>query len=145
MSFGLQNLGVINQKQSPAIWQSDISDFPANFVAGRILIDTFQGGIYIDTAINRVQIQAGASGVVNYLNGIVNNGGLPNTSNVSLGGDLIKEININSQGFALKLDNAQIASFDTASQSFFIPNADLYIYNIPQSQKYKIAVEIVTI
>jgi hypothetical protein len=139
MSFGLQNLGVINQKQSPAIWQSDIADFPANFIAGRILIDTFQGGIYIDTAINRVQIQAGGSGVVNYINGIVNTGGSPNTSTIQLGGDLIDNININSNNFAFQIDSRQIATITDNPLTVNIPNADLFIYDVVQGVKFKIA------
>lgn len=89
MSFGLQNLGVINQRQSPAIWQSDFADFPINFIEGRILIDTFQGGIYLDTSSSRVQIQASGAGLINYSNGVQTYGiTTPTTQNVGLGGTI---------------------------------------------------------
>ena len=83
--FGIDNTGVINQRQSPAIWQSDIADFPPNYILGRILIDTFQGGIYIDTANDRMQISSGAN---NYVNGVSNYGGSPGSNNVGLGGEM---------------------------------------------------------
>ncbi len=96
MSFGIQNLGVINQKDAPAIWESDLVDFPANFVKGRILIDTFFGGIYLDTTTTRVQIQAGGNGTINYQNGVETFGLTnPTTSNVGLGGSLVRNTDIN--------------------------------------------------
>ena len=141
MSFGLQNLGVINQKQSPAIWQSDIADFPINFVAGRILIDTFQGGIYIDTAINRVQIQAGSSGVINYENGLSNTGGLPNTSNIRLGGSLIDDTNIQLSGFEFTLNNEQIATIVQDELIVFTPDTTIFIIDNNTNLKYRILAE----
>lgn len=119
MSFGIQNLGVINQKDAPAIWESDAVDFPANFVKGRILIDTFFGGIYLDTSTTRVQIQANGSGTINYLNGITTLGlVIPTTSNVGLGGSLDNSTTININGNDL--------NFQGNAESVII-NADGYL------------------
>lgn len=90
--FGVDNTGVINQRQSPAIWQSDIADFPPNYILGRILIDSFFGGIYIDTASTRLQISNGSK---NFTNGIANYGGIPTNNNIGLGGDMSIDTEIN--------------------------------------------------
>lgn len=96
--FGVDNTGVINQRQSPAIWQSDIADFPPNYILGRILIDTFQGGIYIDTASTRLQISNGSK---NFVNGVTSFGGIPTSQNIGLGGDMLYDTEINMNGGSL--------------------------------------------
>jgi len=109
--FGVDNTGVINQRQSPAIWQSNIADFPANYILGRILIDTFQGGIYIDTASTRLQI---SNGTKNAINGLQDYGGIPTNINFGLGGDLnystVIDVNGNDIVFGGAVDNVQIDS-----------------------------------
>jgi len=85
MGFGIQNLGVINQKDAPAIWESDYVDFPLNYVKGRILIDTTTGAIYLDTNISRLQISNGSNA---FVNGLQSYGGIPTNSNIGLGGNL---------------------------------------------------------
>jgi hypothetical protein len=113
--FGIDNTGVINQRQSPAIWQSDIADFPANYILGRILIDTFFGGIYIDTASTRLQISNGSN---SFVNGLQSYGGIPTNQNIGLGGDLNQSTTININGNAL--------NFEGNAESVII-NADGYI------------------
>jgi hypothetical protein len=133
MSFGIQNLGVINQKQSPAIWQSDITDFPPNYILGRILIDTFAGGIYLDTSISRVQIQASGAGNINYTNGIVNFGlTSPYTSNVGLGGALVLDSSIDVTGKSLAFVGSIATTIiagdgsviDDISQKLYFPTSE---------------------
>jgi len=113
--FGIDNTGVINQRQSPAIWQSDIADFPANYILGRILIDTFQGGIYIDTASSRMQISNGAN---NFVNGLSNIGGSPGTNNVGLGGELLDDTNILLDGHTITFYGSTQATVMRASGFF---------------------------
>ena len=115
MSFGIQNLGVINQKDAPAIWESDAVDFPANFVKGRILIDTFQGGIYLDTSTTRVQIQAGGSGAILYQNGVETFGlTTPTSTNVGLGGSLVRNTIIDITPNTLEFSGINTSTiFDT--------------------------------
>ena len=133
MSFGLQNLGVINQKDAPAIWESDVADFPTTFVKGRILIDTFQGGIYLDTSTTRIQIQASGSGAINYANGVETFGSAtPTTSNVGLGGSLTRDTNIDITIKRLFLQgtdttiifNTQGAILDDSNTSVYLSAVD---------------------
>lgn len=89
--FGIDNTGVINQRQSPAIWQSDLGDFPPNFILGRILIDNVYGGIYLDTSSTRIQIQSANSGSLTFVNGIESIATTPTSTEVTLGGSLIND------------------------------------------------------
>lgn len=133
MSFGVDNLGVINQKDAPAIWESDVVDFPANFVKGRILIDTTFGGIYLDTTTTRVQIQAGGSGAINYSNGIETFGlTTPTTSNVGLGGSLVRNTNID-------LSTGQLKFIGLITSTLFNPSGSIEDFN--SSRKYYPATE----
>jgi hypothetical protein len=153
--FGVDNTGVINQRQSPAIWQSDIANFPANYILGRILIDTFQGGIYIDTANTRMQISSGAN---NYINGLSNFGGSPGTNNVGLGGGLDQNTYIQLDGRVLTFegannniiinDNGDLISTGTGNGQFLpaaevtlqvvVPNTTLYFFNTNSGVVYKV-------
>lgn len=106
MSFGVSNLGVINQRQAPAIWESDFADFPANFIAGRILIalDAGNAGIYIDGVGERYQI---ANGKINFLNGLGTVGfQTPTTQTIGLGGELIQETTLDVSQFILRFNGA---------------------------------------
>jgi hypothetical protein len=126
--FGVDNTGVINQRQSPAIWQSDITNFPANYILGRILIDTFQGGIYIDTASTRLQISAGNS---QFFNGLTRYTGIPTTNNIGLGGDMNygTQINLNGQSLlfegatgSFRIDDNGVISDPANGESYFGTN-----------------------
>jgi len=94
MSFGLQNLGVINQKNAPAIWQSNEVDFPTSFVIGRILIASDNGSIWIDTTTSsRKQIVAGNIASFETGNGINVEviPGDPSVTKFNLGGELVED------------------------------------------------------
>lgn len=121
--FGIDNTGVINQKQSPAIWQSDIADFPANYILGRILIDTFQGGIYIDTASTRLQISNGSN---TFINGITNYGGIPTNSNIGLGGEMTYNTQIYLNGQELIIEGAYNSLNIDSDGNLSNPNQDSY-------------------
>jgi len=111
MSFGLQNLGVINQKDAPAIWESSVANFPANFVKGRILIDNVYGGIYLDTTTTRIQIQAQNNGNVTFVNGLTSQTLTPNSTQISLEGYLINETHIALDSFAFYFDGSVKATY----------------------------------
>jgi hypothetical protein len=128
MSFGIQNLGVINQKDAPAIWESDFVDFPANFVKGRILIAIDSGAIYIDLTASRLQIQAGSMASFTAANGLTKTSGSFDTE-ISLGGILNGETVIDLDGSELKLlGSSSITIFtsdgkilDDSTSSFYMP------------------------
>jgi hypothetical protein len=111
MGFGIQNLGVIDQKNAPAIWESDFADFPPNILNGRILIDITTGTIYLDLTNTRVPI---SNGFINPVNGLADLGGSPTVRNVGLGGDLTNSTVINVNGnditFEGSNNNVQIDS-----------------------------------
>jgi hypothetical protein len=112
--FGVDNVGVINQRNAPAIWESSVANFPANFVKGRILIDNVYGGIYLDTTTTRIQIQAANNGNVTFLNGLTSYAPSPTSTEISLGGDLNYSTQINLNGneilFEAANNNVQIDS-----------------------------------
>jgi predicted ribosome-associated RNA-binding protein Tma20 len=109
--FGVDNTGVINQRQSPAIWQSDSADFPPNYILGRILIDSTTGQIFLDTSNSRLQISNGSNA---FVNGLTSYGGTPTNSNIGLGGDLNYSTVINVNGSDITFEgsnnNVQIDS-----------------------------------
>jgi hypothetical protein len=154
--FGIDNTGVINQRQSPAIWQSDIADFPANYILGRILIDTFQGGIYIDTASTRLQISNGSN---TFVNGIKSYGGIPTNQNIGLGGDMVQDTTILLQGFVIDFTGTQtnfsISSTGVISSDLgtylpisdigltgLIPNTTLQFKNVETGDVYYVAAQL---
>jgi hypothetical protein len=102
MSFGIQNLGVIDQKNSPAIWQSPLAQFPVNFVNGRILIDSDAGNLYLDTDINRNLIFQ-YTGDLLIQNGLTYAASsvIGDASIIELGGSLVSDtaINLNTHTF----------------------------------------------
>lgn len=99
MSFGISNVGVINQQNAPAIWESEFADFPTNYVLGRILIatdgiGTEEQGIYIDGTSSRTQI---TNGLISAINGLTEN-----TSEIKLGGTLAEDTTIEVQSYKLQ-------------------------------------------
>jgi hypothetical protein len=119
--FGIDNVGVINQRNAPAIWQSIQNDFPINFVPGRILIASDNGSIWIDiTTSTRKQIVAGNIASFENGSGITAEiiPGDPSVTKFNLGGDLNQSTTININGNAL--------NFEGNAESVII-NADGYI------------------
>jgi hypothetical protein len=101
MSFGVQNLGVIDQRGTPAIWQSDYVDFPNNFIEGRILIATGSGGIYLDTNTNRLIISSGTT--------------LLQTYNIDLDGNDLTLLNGTVAMNTMAVDVATISQIDNSN------------------------------
>lgn len=134
MSFGVQNLGVIDQRGTPAIWQSDLADFPNNYILGRILIATDNGyGIYLDTDTTRIPIVDSYSGVITADNGLNYNNSIPSNKVISLGGVLLNDTTVNTMGNELnfyggnvKIDSAIIPVID-------ISQSNLSMQTIPGS------------
>ncbi len=122
MAFGIQNLGVINQKQAPAIWESDYADFPGNFIPGRICIalDAGNAGIYIDGTVERFKI---ADGATNFTNGLKTIGlSTPTNKSIGLGGELVEDVQIG-------LDNTySVFIFGSATQAGINANGH-FVYN----------------
>lgn len=154
--FGIDNTGVINQRQSPAIWQSDIADFPANYILGRILIDTFAGEIWLDTSTTRVRISNGSN---TFINGLTDYGGTPTNIDIGLGGNLIYNTAINFSGFDLTFDGSSISNriddlgvlMNVNNDVDYMPieedgnlvvrNTSLNIYNTRTGDVYRVAVQ----
>jgi hypothetical protein len=99
--FGIDNVGVINQRNAPAIWTSPIADFPPNNIQGRLLLATDTVTLYVDL-IN------GTGGVTNraiIASGLIGNGSGTTINNigtgdyfVDLGGALQSDVNIDFDG-----------------------------------------------
>jgi hypothetical protein len=119
MSFGVQNLGVIDQKGTPAIWQSAFADFPASTLNGRILIatDNVYNGIYIDLNGTLVRI---ATEPTDFKNGLGSVGLSGFVKNIGLGGALTQNTSIDTNTKTLDFVGTEvITSVD--------PNGYLYI------------------
>ena len=102
--FGIDNVGVINQRNAPAIWTSPIADFPPNNIQGRLLLATDTVTLYVDLingtggVTNRAIV---ASGLINDGSGTtINNTGTGDYS-VDLGGKLLNSVTIENCGFDL--------------------------------------------
>lgn len=48
--FGYSAIPVINQKNAPAIWESDAGDLPQNHIKGRLLVELDNGRVLYDVA-----------------------------------------------------------------------------------------------
>jgi hypothetical protein len=126
MSFGVQNLGVIDQQGTPAIWQSNYADFPNNFIQGRILISTDSGyGIFLDLAASRIQIVDSYFGEVIAQNGLNIVSNSPNNTAIELGGTLLTDTTVNTNGNELNFTGGNI-SIDSAT----IPVLDISQLNL---------------
>lgn len=97
MSFGLDNLGVINEQNSPAIWNSTFANFPTNSIAGRLLVANNTRRIYLDLttgAVNRVLLSDGFATPISAANGLNN---ITDPTVIELGGAIAQTTNINTE------------------------------------------------
>jgi len=103
MSFGISNVGVINQQNAPAIWNSNEIDFPSNNILGRMLIGLDTGNIFIETGADRFLIAA-YDGGTDYNNGLTKTGGTEpgETATVQLGGLMFSSTDLESDGNTLR-------------------------------------------
>jgi hypothetical protein len=163
--FGIDNVGVINQRNAPAIWESNVAEFPNNNIKGRLLLATDTITLYVDLIngdggmTNRAII---ASGLIGYGNGtVINNTGLGNYS-VDLGGELQTNTNISlndrtltfeganntitisgngvmtSTGIDSGIHSGQFLPISAVSLQTVIPTITLYFHNTSGGQIYKI-------
>jgi hypothetical protein len=126
--FGVDNIGVINQRNAPAIWESALNQFPQNFIKGRILIDNIYGGIYLDTSNSRIQIQSSNSGDLTFTNGLNSSALSPTTTDVNLGGELTKDTDIFQNGSTLTFNGSQTNSVILGSGAIFDQTSEKYYY-----------------
>lgn len=134
MSFGVQNLGVIDQQGTPAIWQSNYADFPNNFIQGRILISTDNGyGIYLDLAASRIQIVSSYIGQVLAQNGLSANTSNPNNLSIELGGTLLTDTTVNTNGNELNFSGGNISIDSATIPVLDISQTNLSMQTIPGS------------
>jgi hypothetical protein len=160
MSFGIQNLGVINQQNAPAIWESNISEFPTNNIKGRLLLSLNTSELYVDL-INGNDNFAGRSLIsAPFTNGngtIFSDIDAPNLR-IDLGGALQNNTSIDLDGRELNFvganntifinDNGDLQSQGTANGQFLpateeslevlIPNVTLYFANSISGVVYRI-------
>jgi hypothetical protein len=118
--FGIDNVGVINQRNAPAIWESNFADFPTNTIKGRFLLALDTITLYVDlvTGNNPTNRAVVASGLIGDGSGTtINNTGTGDYS-VDLGGDINQNTTININGNAL--------NFEGNAESVII-NADGYL------------------
>jgi hypothetical protein len=118
--FGIDNVGVINQRNAPAIWESNFADFPTNTIKGRFLLALDTITLYVDlvTGNNPTNRAIVASGLIGDGSGTtINNTGTGDYS-VDLGGYLNAETTIYVNGYNI--------NFQGSDESVFI-NADGYL------------------
>jgi hypothetical protein len=159
--FGVDNVGVINQRNAPAIWESSVAQFPNNNIKGRLLLATDTATLYVDLIngnggmTNRAVI---ASGLIGNGNGtVINNSGTGDYS-VDLGGALQnnttidldgRELNfiganntiyINDNGDLLSqgIGNGQFLPASVNSLQVVVPNTTLYFFNTNSGVVYKV-------
>jgi hypothetical protein len=156
--FGYSAIPVINQKNAPAIWESNFVDFPANFISGRILIATDTGAIYLDLPASRIALQAGSMGTFEALNGLSKNTTSFSTEVVLggslVGGDTVIDINGNKLRFigltheqqidadGIISDAGTVADYMpilTSGVSVIVPNATLSILDLRTGDTYNVA------
>jgi hypothetical protein len=161
MGFGIQNLGVINQKNAPAIWESNISEFPTNNIKGRLLLSLDTATLYVDLIdgngdfTNRSII---AQGLISNGNGTIINTISPGDYSVDLGGALQNNTSIDLDGRQLNFiganntisinDNGDLIMVGTANGQFLpaaeeplevlVPNVTLYFINSNSGVAYRI-------
>lgn len=134
MSFGVQNLGVIDQQGTPAIWQSAYADFPNNYIQGRILISTDDGyGIFLDLAASRIQIVASYIGELIAQNGLNTSFSSPNSLLIELGGNLIRDTTINTNGNELNLSGGNVKIDSAIIPAIDISQLNLSMQTVPGS------------
>lgn len=141
MSFGLTSTFVVNEGQ-PAAWVSTLANFPLNKINGRILYATDTLEIYIDIVpsvgpAQRRQLTSKATEVDNGLS-LIENSGIPDI--LVLGGTLIQNTDIQTNGNAMTLDNVGIATVETTS-GVPVPNLTILLTNKADGSQYKILAE----
>jgi hypothetical protein len=161
--FGIDNVGVINQRNAPAIWTSPIADFPPNNIQGRLLLATDTVTLYVDLingtggVTNRAIIASGLIG--NGSGTTINNIGTGDYS-VDLGGTLTSDPIIGMNGFVLEFSGTtqtlQIESTGNMISPFgdylpaneigltsVIPNTTLRFKNVNNGDSYDVLAKIV--
>jgi len=156
--FGIDNTGVINQKNAPAIWESDFADFPANTIKGRFLLALDTITLYVDliTSNNPTNRAVVASGLIGDGSGTtINNNGTGDYT-VDLGGTLFNSANIDLNNFEINLNGLQTSTIfradgyieDLNNGSYFpavinnltalIPDKILAFTNLATGDVYKV-------
>lgn len=151
--FGFGGSFVVNQKNAPAIWESDINDFPDDLLPGRILINTTNGAIYLDGVSTRVIISNGSN---TFLNGLTSLGGTATNRNIGFGGSINQDTVITvdtGKNFSVTEDGANTAvqylaggmvDADTGKpyvvvdlrSGSIVPNTVIAIYNPIDGKEY---------
>jgi hypothetical protein len=158
--FGIDNVGVINQRNAPAIWESNFADFPTNTIKGRFLLALDTITLYVDliTSNNPTNRAVVASGLIGTGNGtIINNNGTGDYS-VDLGGELQTNTNINLNDRTLTfqgannniiidefgvllstgIGNGQFLPVSENTLQVVVPNTTLYFFNTNSGAVYKV-------
>jgi hypothetical protein len=156
--FGIDNVGVINQRNAPAIWTSPIADFPPNNIQGRLLLATDTVTLYVDLingtggVTNRAIIASGLIG--NGSGTTINNNGIGDYS-VDLGGDLNVDTSIGMNNNFLEFtgtqqtlkilsngslfgNNSEFFPIDIDSLSVIIPDTTLKFNDISNNKTYAV-------
>jgi len=120
MEYGYTYNPVINEQNTPGIWQSDFANFPATFQKGRILIASDTGAIYLDLVSSRI-ILVNSHSNYSFINGLTKTNLPSNQSFVTLGGNLVDDTIINGQtsyNFTFNdIVNFYLTSLDTINLS----------------------------
>jgi hypothetical protein len=162
--FGVDNVGVINQRNAPAIWESNVAQFPTNNIKGRLLLATDTITLYVDLIngnggmTNRAVI---ASGLIGNGNGtVINNSGTGDYT-VDLGGALQNETYISLDGRSINFEggtntikinnNVYLESQGLATGVFYpvtvnsigvvVPNKTLVFFSPSSGVAYKVNVQ----
>jgi len=132
--FGIDNTGVINQKNAPAIWESDFADFPANTIKGRFLLALDTITLYVDlvTSNNPSNRAIVASGLIGDGSGTNVNFTGNGDYTVDLGGDLLAGTVIDLNGHNFEFQGATTttkiqsdgAMLDTATTKMYFPTEE---------------------
>jgi len=161
--FGVDNVGVINQRNAPAIWESNLGDFPLNTIKGRFLLALDTSTLYVDliTSNNPTNRAVVASGLISNGNATVINTIAPGEYSVDLNGSLQYDTSINLDGRTLTFegvsnnitidDNGNLICTGTGNGQFLpasentlqvvVPNTTLYFFNTNSGVVYKVNAE----
>jgi hypothetical protein len=97
MEYGYTYNPVINEQNTPGIWQSDFANFPVTFQKGRILIASDTGAIYLDLVSSRIILVSSHSNLF-FSNGLVKTDLPNNIGYVNMGGEFEQDTVINGLG-----------------------------------------------
>jgi hypothetical protein len=144
MEYGYTYNPVINEQNTPGIWQSDLANFPATFQKGRILVASDTGAIYLDLVSSRI-ILVNSHSNLNFANGLTKTDLPNNVGQIYLGGELEQDTGINGLGNFIfsfvNLINFYLTSLDTinltsTNEMLFTSGTNVYqcgIQNIVRS------------